>query len=90
MDALGYTAAILATGAFVPQVIKTWRTRSAEDLSFLMLFLHIAGMLLWLAYGVMLGATPIVVANAVAVLLDVALVVLKLRAPVESGTRSSL
>ena len=63
MDALGYTAAILATGAFVPQVVKTWRTRSAEDLSFLMLFLHIAGMLLWLAYGVMLGATPIVVAN---------------------------
>ena len=59
MDALGYVAALFATGSFIPQVVKTWRTRSAEDLSFLMLFLHIAGMGLWLTYGVMLGAAPI-------------------------------
>jgi MtN3 and saliva related transmembrane protein len=50
MDALGYIAALFATGSFVPQVIKTWRTRSAEDLSFLMLLTHVIGMLLWLAY----------------------------------------
>ena len=80
MDALGYTAAIFATGSFVPQVIKTWRTRSAEDLSYLMLVTHIIGMVLWLVYGLMIGATPIVVANAIAVLLDVALVVLKMGA----------
>lgn len=79
MDLLGYAAAIFATGAFVPQVVKTWRTRSAEDLSYAMLFSHIVGMLLWLVYGVMIGSTPVVVANAVAVMLDVALVVLKLR-----------
>ena len=77
MDVLGYTAAIFATGSFVPQVIKTWRTRSAEDLSYVMLVTHIIGMLLWLVYGFMLGATPIVVANTIAVLLDVALVALK-------------
>jgi MtN3 and saliva related transmembrane protein len=78
MDTLGYTAAIFATGSFVPQVIKTWRTRSAEDLSYLMLITHIIGMVLWLIYGAMLGATPIVVANTIAVLLDVALVALKM------------
>lgn len=81
MDALGYVAALFATGAFIPQVVKTWRTRSAEDLSFLMLFLHIAGMVLWLTYGVMLGSAPIVAANAVAILLDVALIILKWRSP---------
>jgi MtN3 and saliva related transmembrane protein len=81
VDALGYTAAVFATGSFVPQVIKTWRTRSAEDLSYLMLVTHIIGMLLWLVYGVMIGATPIVAANTIAVLLDVALVALKMRAP---------
>lgn len=81
MDALGYVAALFATGSFLPQVVKTWRTRSAEDLSFLMLFLHIVGMALWFAYGWGLGAAPIIVANGIAILLDVALIVLKLRAP---------
>ena len=81
VDALGYVAAVFATGSFVPQVWKTWRTRSAEDLSFLMLATHIVGMMLWLAYGVMIGAAPIVAANTVAVLLDVALIVLKIRHP---------
>lgn len=79
MDALGYIAALFATGSFIPQVWKTWRTRSAEDLSYLMLFLHITGMALWGTYGFLLGAAPIVVANAVAILLDVALIVMKLR-----------
>jgi MtN3 and saliva related transmembrane protein len=81
VDALGYTAAVFATGSFVPQVFKTWRTRSAEDLSYAMLVTHIIGMLLWLAYGLMINATPIVVANTIAVLLDVALIALKMRAP---------
>ena len=79
MDALGYIAALFATGSFVPQVIKTWRTRSAEDLSFLMLLTHVVGMLLWLAYGIMIGAAPVVVANMIAVLLDAILIGLKLR-----------
>jgi MtN3 and saliva related transmembrane protein len=79
MDALGYIAALFATGSFVPQVIKTWRTRSAEDLSSLMLLTHAIGMLLWLAYGVMIGAAPVVVANTIAVLLDAILIGLKLR-----------
>ena len=81
MDALGYTAALFATGSFLPQVIKTWRTRSAEDLSFAMLCSHIVGMVLWLLYGVMIGSTPVVAANVVAVILDVALIALKLRTP---------
>ena len=85
VDALGYTAAVFATGSFLPQVVKTWRTRSAEDLSFAMLCTHIVGMLLWLAYGVMIGSTPVVAANVVAVVLDVALIALKLRSPLPPG-----
>lgn len=87
MDVLGYTAAIFATGSFIPQVWKTWRTRSAEDISFLMLFLHITGMVLWGTYGFLLGAAPIVVANAVAILLDVVLIVLKLRPRADNAIR---
>jgi MtN3 and saliva related transmembrane protein len=79
VDTLGYIAAFFATGSFLPQVLKTWRTRSAEDLSWLMLATHIVGLSLWLAYGVLLRAAPIVAANAVGVFLDVVLIVLKLR-----------
>ena len=81
MDALGYTAAVFATGSFLPQVYKTWRTRSAEDLSWLMLVTHILGLSLWLIYGIRLNATPIIAANAVGVLLDILLIALKLRTP---------
>jgi MtN3 and saliva related transmembrane protein len=80
VDALGYAAAVFATGSFVPQVVKTWRTRSAEDLSWLMLATHIVGLTLWLVYGLKLRAAPIIVANAVGVLLDIFLIALKLRA----------
>ena len=45
-----------------------------------MLFTHVLGLSLWLAYGVMLRAAPIIAANAVGVLLDIILIVLKLRA----------
>lgn len=79
MDALGYLAALFATGSFVPQVIKTWRSQSARDLSLVMLLCHIVGMVLWLAYGVMIGSTPVIVANVIAILLDVVLLGLKVR-----------
>lgn len=79
VDSLGYAAAIFATGSFLPQVVKTWRTRSAEDLSWLMLATHIFGLSLWLAYGIAANAAPIIAANAAGVVLDVILIVLKLR-----------
>lgn len=79
VDSLGYAAAIFATGSFLPQVVKTWRTRSAEDLSWLMLATHIFGLSLWLAYGIAAHAAPIIAANAAGVVLDVILIVLKLR-----------
>lgn len=79
VDTPGYVAAIFATGSFLPQVVKTWRTRSAEDLSWLMLVTHIVGLRLWLAYGIALRAAPIIAANAIGVLLDVVLILIKLR-----------
>ena len=51
-----------------------------------MLLTHVVGMVLWLAYGVMIGATPVVVANTIAVLLDAILIGLKLRTEPEAAT----
>lgn len=76
---LGLAAGTLTTIAFVPQVLKTWRTRSAEDISILMFLLFTCGVLLWLLYGIALHAAPIIIANAITLLLALTVILLKLR-----------
>lgn len=73
MDAitlLGLLAATLTTVAFLPQVIKNWKTRSAGDLSFGTFGLFTAGLVLWLSYGLLIGNLPIIVSNTVTLLLN--------------------
>jgi MtN3 and saliva related transmembrane protein len=77
-DILGYLAAILTTCAFVPQVVKTWRTRSAHDLSIWWLLLFITGVGCWLAYSVRLGVMPMMLGNGVTLSLALVLLVLKI------------
>ncbi len=62
---LGLLAATCTTAAFVPQAVKTWRTKSAGDLSFGMFGMFWLGVVLWLAYGLLIGDLPIIVANVV-------------------------
>jgi MtN3 and saliva related transmembrane protein len=76
---IGGVAGVLTTVAFVPQVIKTWRTRRADDLSIGMLLLFTLGVALWGAYGLLVGAMPVIAANGVTLILAVAMVVMKLR-----------
>ena len=76
---LGFIAGILTTLSFVPQVHKAWRTRRCEDLSYGMLLTFGLGVALWLIYGLLVGAAPIIVANAVTLALIVILLVMKLR-----------
>ena len=74
---LGFIAGALTTAAFVPQVLKSWRSRSVDDFSTGMLVMFNAGVALWIVYGWMTGAMPVVVANVVTLLLTVSLLVLK-------------
>lgn len=78
-DAVGYLAAILTTCSFVPQAWLTFRTRDVSGISLGMYSVFTTGVALWLAYGVLLGAWPIVVANAVTLALAAAILVMKLR-----------
>jgi MtN3 and saliva related transmembrane protein len=66
---LGLVAASLSTLAFIPQVIKTWQSKSAKDLSFVMFFLMFAATALWLVYGLLLSALPIIMANGTILIL---------------------
>ena len=76
---LGFIAGTLTTLSFVPQVHKAWRTRRCEDLSYGMLLTFGLGVVLWLVYGLLVAAAPIIVANAVTLALIVILLVMKLR-----------
>ena len=69
-DWVGTAAATLTTLAFVPQAWLTWKTRNAEGISLGMYTIFTLGVALWLLYGVMLSAWPIVVANAITLLLS--------------------
>ena len=76
---LGFAAGTLTTLSFVPQVHKAWRTKRCDDLSLTMLLAFGAGVLLWLMYGLLLHAAPIIAANAVTLALILWLLHLKFR-----------
>ncbi len=78
-DALGFAAGILTTIAFVPQVHRIVKTRSAHDISWLMFGLFSIGICLWLWYGIRAGALPLIVANSVTLTLAVTILFLKWR-----------
>ena len=78
-DVLWTVAGILTTLSFVPQVVKIWKSKSAGDISFGMFLLFSAGILLWLIYGILIGAQPIIVANAVTLALALTIIVMKIR-----------
>jgi MtN3 and saliva related transmembrane protein len=78
-NVVGVLAGTLTTTAFVPQVVKTWRTRRADDVSLGMLLIFASGVALWEVYGWSIGALPVIIANAVTIVLVLVMVVLKLR-----------
>lgn len=78
-DLIGYLAACLTTLSFLPQALHTFRTRDVRGISLGMYALFTGGVALWLVYGLLLGAWPIVLANAVTLVLALAILVMKLR-----------
>jgi MtN3 and saliva related transmembrane protein len=78
-DLIGYIAASLTTLSFLPQALHTFRTRDVRGISLGMYTLFNSGVALWLVYGLLIDAWPIVVANAITLCLALAILVMKLR-----------
>jgi MtN3 and saliva related transmembrane protein len=78
-DWIGSIGATLTTVAFIPQVWKIWRSKSARDISLPMYACFTTGLFAWLAYGALLQSWPIIVANLVTLVLAGAVVVMKLK-----------
>ncbi len=78
-DLIGYCAATLTTCSFAPQAWLTFRSRDVSGISLGMYSAFTVGVALWLLYGMLLGAWPIVVANAITLALACAILGMKLR-----------
>lgn len=77
-DWLGYAAATLTTISFVPQAWLSFRTRDVSGISLGMYSVFTAGIALWLGYGLLLGAWPIVLANSITLALSASILAMKL------------
>ena len=75
---IGFSAAGITSIAFVPQLIKTWKTKSTEDVSILMLSMFILGIFLWIIYGLRIKELPIVIANSVTLILNLGILFIKI------------
>lgn len=79
IELIGYLAATLTTAAFLPQVVQVWQSKSTKDLSLPTLLSFIAGVSMWLIYGLLLNSSPIIFANAVTLVLNLVILRFKLK-----------
>lgn len=79
IDLVGSLAATLTTASFIPQVWRVWHTRHTADISLGMYVLFTTGVGLWLVYGILITSLPIIIANAITLLLAGAVLAMKLR-----------
>tara|TARA_Y100000589_G_scaffold264275_1_gene254923 strand:+ start:1593 stop:1859 length:267 start_codon:yes stop_codon:yes gene_type:complete len=77
-DYYGYIAAILTTIAFLPQLVKTIKTKKAEDVSLVTLVMFITGVCFWIIYGYEISSFPILLANTITLLLNSLILIFKI------------
>ena len=78
IEFFGYFAAILTTLAFLPQLIKTLKTKKAEDVSLITLIMFLTGVLSWIVYGYKIASTPILLANLITFVLNLLILIFKI------------
>ena len=78
IEIFGYIAAILTTAAFLPQLIKTLKTKKADDVSLITLIMFIIGVLCWIIYGYNISSIPILIANLITLILNLLILISKI------------
>ena len=78
-NVVGYTAAVIGTSLMLPQVYKSWKTKKVNDVSSGMLALYFLNCALWLAYGLLIFALPLILTNAIALLISIIQISLKIK-----------
>ena len=78
IEIFGYIAAVLTTAAFLPQLIKTLKTKKADDVSLVTLIMFIVGVLCWIIYGYKISSIPILIANLITLILNLLILISKI------------
>ena len=78
-ESIGIIAAILTTSSFIPQVYKIYKEKKAQGVSLTMYLIMFVGVLLWLVYGVLIGSIAIILANSVTAVLQLFVIIFKLK-----------
>jgi len=79
IDILGYTAGILVVISLLPQLIKSWRTKSTKDISLGRYIIYITGLILWIIYALIIGNGPVALMNSIGLILAASILCLKLK-----------
>lgn len=79
MQYLGYVAGALTTGSGLPQVIKTFRTKEAGDVSFTMYVIYLSAAVLWVIYGIIKQDGAIIITNTLTGMINVSMIVMKIK-----------
>lgn len=79
IEILGMAAGTISSITFLPQVIKTWRTKSAKDISMLMFLLATLSVIMWLIYGIVKSSIPIIYTNSMVLLMSLIMLYFKFR-----------
>jgi MtN3 and saliva related transmembrane protein len=80
-DFLGYAAGFFILISIIPQIVKSWKTKSTKDLSLSRYLIYILGVILWLIYGIILKNNPMIIINSINLCLASSIVYLKLKYP---------
>ena len=78
-EVIGLSAAFLTTSAFIPQVYKIYKEKKAEGISLTMYLILFIGVILWFVYGILIGSLSIIIANGVTALLQLSIIIFKLK-----------
>jgi MtN3 and saliva related transmembrane protein len=79
VELIGGVGAVCTTVAFVPQLVRVWKLKRAEEISGAFFLLFTVGIVIWLVYGVLIDSWPIIIANAVTIVIATAILVLKFK-----------
>ncbi|RYE00854.1 MAG: hypothetical protein EOP50_03025 [Sphingobacteriales bacterium] len=79
IEVLGMIAGSISAITFLPQVIKTWRTKSAADISLLMFTFATISVILWLVYGIVKKSVPIIYTNSMVLVFSLIMLYFKFR-----------
>ena len=78
-EVIGLSAAFLTTSAFIPQVYKIYKEKNADGISLTMYIILFIGVILWFVYGLLIGSLSIIIANGVTALLQLSIIIFKLK-----------